>query len=98
MPLRRLRVIPTPEPRTRLVLIVPPGGAQGDGELDLLCGLCDAILARGLPDENLDAFRAALVAHFLRRGSVGISSAYKSLVIRCPACDSYNEVVSAPRP
>ena len=98
MPQRRLRVIPRPEPRSRLVLTVPPEGVQGGGELDLLCGLCDTVLARGLPDENLDAFRAAVVAHYLRRGSVGISSAYKSLVIRCPACDAYNEVVAGPRP
>ena len=88
---KRLRVIPQPEPRTRIVLVVSDDGLRGEGDLDLLCGVCDETLAAGVPDERLERFRSAVVEEYARRGGVRISGGERALVLRCPTCGAYNE-------
>lgn len=91
----RLTVIPEPEPRTCIVLNVDERGLQGDGSIDLLCGVCDRVLAGGLPSERLEKFRAAIIEEHLRRGGArvtGPAGADRPLVLRCPTCGAFNAV------
>ena len=88
---RRLQVIPRPEPGTRIVLELEEGGLRGPGSVDLHCGTCDSELASGLPDERVEMLRSALVAHALRRGAGRISGSTQPVVLKCPTCGAYNE-------
>ncbi len=88
---RRLKVIPQPQPETRLVMEVAAGGLKGDGPLDLLCGVCDEVLAAGVPDGQLRKLRGAVVRQLLRKGGVGVSGAKEPVVFKCPSCGAYNE-------
>ncbi len=90
--IRRLEVIPRPEPGTRIVLELEEPGLRGAGKVDLRCGTCDSTLASGLPNERVDLLRSALVAHALRRGAGRIAGAAQPVVLKCPVCGAYNEV------
>lgn len=89
---RRLKVVPQPPPGSeRLVIRVTDAGMRGDGPLDLLCGVCDQVLAAGVPDGNLSHFRAALIDQLIAGGAVGVRAPKEPLILRCPACGGYNE-------
>ncbi len=93
MTVRRLTVIPKPGPDSgRLVLNVGEGGLKGDGPLDLVCGVCDEVLAAGVPDDQLHNLRAALERKLLSQGGVGVSGPKEELILKCPSCGAYNEV------
>lgn len=94
MPKKRLRVITEPEPRTRIVLVLTGEGLRGPGSLDLVCGVCEAVLAGGVPDERVEKLRSAVIERYARQGGVRISGSRDPLVIRCPVCGAYNELVS----
>lgn len=89
---RRLSVVPQPAEGTRIVLDLRPGGLQGPGSVDLVCGLCDEPLARGLPDARFDKLRAAVISMALRRGGARVSGEREPLILRCPVCRAYNEL------
>ncbi len=91
---RRLTVIAKPEPGSRLILTLAEGGLRGAGPIDLVCGLCDGVLAAGVPDEQLHKLRAAVVERYLRRGGARVSGPDTGLVLKCPSCGAYNEVPS----
>lgn len=56
VPTRKLQVIPKPAEGTRSVLAKAPPDPllfQGEGDLNLLCGKCGAILAKGVHEGTL---------------------------------------------
>ena len=51
---RKLKIIPKPEPKTRTVFtgkVLP--FIKGVGDVNLLCGNCDAILVKGINEEQI---------------------------------------------
>ena len=89
---RQLAVIARPGKEDgRIVLNVAPGGLKGDGPIDLVCGVCDEVLAAGVPDERLHHLASALLQRAVGEGGVGVSGPTRSVVLRCPTCGAFNE-------
>lgn len=97
----QLRVIPRPDPETRIVLTLSEGGLKGSGDLHLACGVCDETLAAGVPDDRFDRFRSAVIERYLRAGQArvrGPAGEDAPLVLRCPTCGAYNELAAPEDP
>lgn len=45
---KKLEVIPKPDPKVGVMSLFPPDSIiKGDGDVNLLCGNCEAVLVRG---------------------------------------------------